>query len=193
MDSLNSDVRKIIAPILKDGGIGVIPTDTLYGIVGTALDKKTVERIYALRKRETKKPMIVMISSLKDLELFDVRLSDFQKKFLNKNWPGKLSVILKCPGKKWEHLHRGKKTMAFRLPEEKTLRKLLKKTGPLIAPSANIAGQMPASTPKEAMGYFVNEIDFYVDAGKLKSKPSTLITLDENASVKILRQGAVKI
>ncbi|MEK7522400.1 MAG: Sua5/YciO/YrdC/YwlC family protein [Patescibacteria group bacterium] len=55
-----------LAEILKNGGIGVIPTDTIYGIVGSALNKKTVERIYKLRRRNLKKPMIVLIGSIND-------------------------------------------------------------------------------------------------------------------------------
>src|SRR3989344_4954201 len=88
-----------IIKILKRGGIGVLPTDTLYGLVGLALNKKTVELIYKVRKRNPKKPLIILISSLKDLELFGIRLSSPTKKILNKLWPGKVSIILDCPSR----------------------------------------------------------------------------------------------
>lgn len=188
-----SKIQKTITPILLSGGVGVIPTDTLYGLVGSALNKKTVERIYALRKRELGKPMIVLISALSDLSKLSVFLNQKQKKVLSVIWPGKVSVVLECEAKKFEHLHRGKQTIAFRLPADPELIKLLKKVGPLVAPSANLAGEEPATTYAEARKYFGEEVDFYVDLGKLKSKPSTLVKMAKDGQIEILRQGAVKI
>lgn len=179
--------------ILKCGGIGVLPTDTLYGIVGKALDKETVERIYRVRRRDLKKPMIILISSLDDLKKFGIILKKNQKETLSKFWPGKVSVVLDCKSEKFKHLHRGKNTLAFRFPADETLLKILKKVGPLVAPSANRAGDKPAENFKEARTYFTDEVDFYVDGGKIKSQPSTLVEMDKNGIVKVLRDGAVKI
>lgn len=179
--------------MLLSGFVGVLPTDTLYGLVGCALKKETVERIYKLRKRELKKPMIVLVSSIDDLEIFNITLDLRQKGVLKKIWPGKVSVVLECRGKKFQHLHRGKESIAFRVPSDAWLRKLLKKTGPLVAPSANLAGEKPAATYAQARKYFDEKIDFYVDFGRLSSKPSTLINLDKKGTVQVLREGAVKI
>jgi len=187
------EILKIITPILKLGGIGVVPTDTLYGLVGSALNSEAVERIYRVRRRDLKKPMIVLISSLNDLKKFGIKLNLAQEKKLKEFWPGKVSVILECKGKKFEHLHRRKNSIAFRFPYDFELLKLLKKVGPLVAPSANRAGDEPATNFKEARAYFTDEVDFYVDGGKLKSKPSTLVELDKKGEIKVLREGAVKI
>lgn len=187
------DAFSLIAPILKNGGIGVIPTDTLYGIVGSAFKKETVERIYLLRKRDLKKPMIILISSLSELKKFDVNLGESQKKFLKKYWPGGLSVVLPCANSKMEYLHRGKKSLAFRMPANNDLLELLSKTGPLVAPSANLAGQKPAETYREALEYFKDNVDFYVDMGKMTGEPSTLIEIKKDGSVDIIREGRVKI
>lgn len=189
----NKKNKKEIISILLAGGIGVFPTDTIYGLVGSALDKKTVERIYALRERDLKKPMIILISSMDDLEKFGVKMNSKQKKILEKFWPGKVSVIFNCPLKKFEYLHRSEKTLAFRFPNDKNLIEVLKKTGPLFAPSANLAGKKPAETYLEAKKYFGNRADFYVDSGKLKSIQSTLIRLDVSGNITVIREGAVKI
>ena len=185
--------EKIIISILLSGGIGVFPTDTLYGVVGNALNKKTIKRIYELRKRDLKKPMIILISSLNDLKIFGIKLNEKQKNVLKNIWPGKVSVVLDCPLEKFRYIHRGMKTLALRFPKDENLIKIFKKTGPLVAPSANIVGDKPAQTYKEAKKYFGDKVDFYVDKGKLKSKPSTLIQLSKNGEIKILRQGAVKM
>ncbi len=182
-----------ITKLLKAGKIGVIPTDTIYGIVGSALNPEIVEQIYKLRKRALDKPMIILISSIKDLDKFDIKLSDKQKKFLEKNWPNSLSVILSVTDEKWEYLHRGTKTLAFRIPKEKSLLELLKQTDPLVAPSANFEGEKPAETIAGAKKYFGNNISFYIDGGIFSSIPSTIVELNEKGEAKVLRQGEYKV
>ncbi len=167
-------------------------TDTIYGLVGSAILPEAVERIYRLRKRNKNKPMIVLISSIGDLKAFGVRLGAKESKFLRKYWPGKLSVILKVPSKKFFYLHRGTKSVAFRLPKLARLKKLLKETGPLVAPSANFEGERPAASIKEAKKYFKNKVDFYLDGGRQASKPSTLIDFRGKQPI-VLREGAVNL
>lgn len=185
------EIEKVIQ-ILKLGKIAVIPTDTIYGIVGSALNPETVERIYALRKRSLDKPMIILISSISDLEKFNINLNDFQKNFLKKHWPNPLSVVLPCEGDRFKYLHRGTNSLAFRMPDNEQLLKLLKESGPLVAPSANFEGEKPAENILEAKNYFANYVDLYIDGGIIHSKASTLIEL-KGDSVKILRQGIFKI
>lgn len=179
---------KKVGLLLKEGAIGVIPTDTIYGICGTALKKKTVEKIYKLRKRNPKKPMIILISSLKDLNLFKINLKRKTKVILQKLWPAKISVILPCKSKKFFYLHRGTNSLAFRLPKDKELLKILKISGPLVAPSANFEGEKPAENIAQARKYFQDKV-FYYNKGKLKSPPSTLIDLQNN-KIEVLRKGS---
>jgi len=183
----NLDSPKLIKA-LKNGKVGVIPTDTLYGLVGTALEKEVVQRIYSLKDRSPDKATIVLISKIKDMERFEI---DFKQKeeFLLKHWPGKISIILPCPLEEFSYIHRGKKTIAFRIPDNEELRELLGKVGPLVAPTVNPEGEEPAKTITEAKNYFGNTVDFYVDQGKKVSEPSTLIQI-QGESVKVLREGA---
>ena len=173
--------------ILKEGGIGVLGTDTLYGLVGLALSPKAVERIYKIKERDTAKPLIILISSWEDLKLFKVKAD---KKLLAKYWPGKVSIILPCENEEFAYLHRGKKSLAFRFPKKETLIALLKETGPLVAPSANPEGAEPAETIEQAKEYFNDSIDFYLDEGKLTSLPSTLIAFHKGKAI-IKRKGAI--
>jgi L-threonylcarbamoyladenylate synthase len=172
----NHSMEKVEHILLRDG-IGVLPTDTIYGVVGSAFSKKAVERIYKLRKRNLKKPMIILIGSFADLDLFDVKVTLKTKKLLQRLWPGKVSAILPCTEKKFSYLHRGTNTLAFRFPKKNDLVRLLRKTGPLVAPSANPEGFSPAKTIQEAKKYFGNEVDFDVNEGTLNSKPSKLVEL----------------
>lgn len=182
-----------IIELLKAGKVGVMPTDTIYGIVGSALNPATVEEIYALRQREPDKPFIILISSLDDLKKFEVKLTKEQKIFLQENWPNPLSVILVVKAEKFKYLHRGKNSLAFRMPKDEKLLELLKQTGPLVAPSANPAGAKPAETVEEAKKYFGSKVSFYIDGGKLRSKPSTVIQLYEDGMRIVLRKGSFPV
>lgn len=201
-------VWKKLALLLQEGVAAVLPTDTIYGICGAALNKKTVEKIYELRKRRPDKPMIILISDLADLEKFEVRLSAKEKNILEKIWldesearhrrldesearhrrPAKISVILKCESEKVAYLHRGKGTLAFRMPKSAFLKKALAISGPLVAPSANREGEAPAETIAEARKYFGNKI-VYCDGGKITGKPSALIEI-KNGEIIVLRGDA---
>lgn len=178
-----------IAKLLREGCIGVMPTDTIYGLVGSALSAKAVERIYRVRKRNVKKPMIILIASFKDLRRFGIELDLKTKVILKKVWPGKVSVILPCRRRKFFYLHRGTKFLAFRIPAVKSLREFLTKSGPLVAPSANPEGAAPAMTVNRAKKYFGQTIDFYLGDGVMSSVPSTLIKI-ERGRISIERPGA---
>lgn len=190
-----------IIKFLKTGKVGVMPTDTIYGIVGSALNPETVEEIYDLRKREKDKPFIILISSINELKKFDVSLTKEQKDFLEKNWPNPLSVVLVVNADRFKYLHRGKNSLAFRMPNNEKLLELLKETGPLVAPSANFAGVKPAEEVEEAKRYFGDQLSFYceatsssyVDGGKLQSKPSTIVQLLEDGTKIVLREGSFKV
>lgn len=176
---------------LNSGYIGILPTDTIYGIHVKALSKTAVEKVYGLKKRGTKKPMIILISSLKDLKNFQIKLDNKIKNFLNNIWPSQVSVVLSA-NDNFSYLHRGTKKLAFRFPSNKLLLKILKKTGPLISTSANLSNQPPAINLNQAKKYFNKQINFCVDAGKILSKPSTVIEINKG-KVQVLRQGSVKI
>lgn len=178
--------------ILRRGGIGVVPTDTLYGISASVFSQEGIARIYRLRKRNTKKPLIGLISSLSDLKKLGVRLRPGDKVFLNKFWPGKVSVVLPCRRRKFFYLHRGTGMLAFRLPKHPKLLAFLRKTGPLVSTSVNPEGLPPARTIAQAKKYFGDRLDFYIDAGRLNSPPSTVVSL-VGGKPEVLRRGAVVI
>lgn len=184
-----------IVDILKRGGIGVLPTDTLYGLVGSALSQETIERMYAVRRRNPDKPFIILLHDGKDIEQFEISASKGSGKVAQSYWPGKVSIVLPISDnpsrKKFFYLHRGTNALAFRVPDKKDLRELLKETGPLAVPSANPEGKLPALTIEEAKKYFGDTVDFYVDGGVMESAPSTLIEIRPN-KILILREGAVR-
>ncbi len=176
-----------IRRVLRGGGVAVMPTDTIYGIVGNALNEATVLRIYDIKKRAPEKPFIILIGAISELEKFSIYLSLEQKEILLKYWPGPVSIILDCALEDFSYLHRGVKSLAFRLPASSSLQALLMEVGPLTAPSANPEGGAPAEDTEQAKNYFGDEVDYYMDIGKLTGKPSKLIKLNKDNSLNILR------
>jgi L-threonylcarbamoyladenylate synthase len=173
--------------VLKRGKVAVMPTDTIYGIVAKATDQAAVERVYDVRARTPSKPCVILIGDLAQLEEFSIQLSPEQKSKLKKYWPGPVSIILDCLDDKFSYLHRGTKGLAFRIPALPKLRNLLIRTGPLVAPSANIEGQPPAKNIAEAKNYFRAGVDLYVDGGEITGEPSRVIQLNRDGSMSIIR------
>lgn len=178
------DDLELVALLQKGGGIGVLRTDTLYGVVARADSEQAVERVYRLKSRNDAKSPIVLIGSVD--QLFD-EPNDATRREMSAVWPGKVSIIV--PSVKAPHwLTRGNESVAYRLPGSEALRQLLAQTGPLIAPSANPEGKSPAMTIDEAVIYFGNEVDFYVDGGRVDDEtPSQLIRLADNGEMERLR------
>lgn len=176
-----------LVKVLNDGGVVVMPTDTLYGIVGSAFNKNTVERIYEIRKRAPTKPCIVLVADFDEVEKFGVTISSAQKNKIGE-YSGPVSVVLDCLDDNFEYLHRGTLTLAFRVPATQELRNLLLITGPLIAPSANTEGYPPSNNIQQAREYFGNQVDLYIDVGEITGKASKVIRLHTDGSVDILRQ-----
>lgn len=178
-----------IVQLLQEGKVGVLPTDTIYGLSCRAEDPEAAARLHKLKKRDSNKPFIILISKLKMLDLLSIK--NINRELPGKYWPDALSILFPAADSH-DWLHLGTKTLAIRYPEYPELSGLIDKTGPIISTSANLQGEKPVSNIKEAQQLFGDELDFYVDVGPLNNPPSTLVQLREG-KFEIVRQGAVKI
>lgn len=177
-----------IVPLLHAGQVGVIPTDTVYGLVARAADEQAVARLYALKSRE-KKPGTIIAASVE--QLVELGIKHRYMKPVEHYWPNPLSIII--PSENLQYLHVGKFSLALRVPNYEPLRELLEQTGPLVTSSANQPGAPTSTTVEQAQDYFGDQIDFYVDGGNLAGhEPSTIIRVVDDA-VEVLREGAVVI
>jgi L-threonylcarbamoyladenylate synthase len=176
--------------LLTDSAIGVIPTDTVYGVVARAADQAAVARLYKLKARD-RKPGTVIAADIKQLE--GLGLKHRYLKAVEQFWPGAVSVVIPVSDLALAYLHQGKLSLAVRIPADPELHKFLQKTGPLLTSSANQPGQPPATNIDQAKQYFDDQVDFYQDGGDLSGRqPSTIIRIVDDA-IEVLRPGAVKI
>jgi tRNA threonylcarbamoyl adenosine modification protein (Sua5/YciO/YrdC/YwlC family) len=174
----------------QPGAVGVIPTDTVYGVAARAADESAAARLYQLKKRDGK-PGTLIAASIEQLE--ELGLKHRYLKAVEQFWPGAVSVVIPAANPELAYLHRGKMTLAVRVPNDKKLRALLRQTGPLLTSSANHPGEPVAATITQAKDYFGGLVDFYIDGGDLSQRePSTIIRIIDDA-IEVLRPGAVKI
>lgn len=175
--------------VIQDGGVGVLRTDTLYGLVCSAAQPEAVRRLYALKQRD-QKPGTVIAASIEQLVALGVPRR--YVKAVEHFWPNPISVVIPL-GWQLPELHAGKGSVAFRIPSDLAIKAVVEKTGPLLTSSANHPGEAPAETIEQAQAYFGDNVDFYVDGGTVEhSVPSTVIRVVDDA-VEVLRQGAVQI
>lgn len=170
---------KKLAEIIKQGGVGVMPTDTIYGFVCSANNKKSVEKIHRLKQRDLAKKFVILISSKDQIKQLGVELSADQKEVLSKYWPGPNTLVLDAP-KGLSHLCKEDRTLALRWPNDKKLQMLITSTGPLIATSVNLAGKDFINDIKKIKQDFP-DLDFYIE-GSVSNKPSTITRLEKDGS-----------
>lgn len=175
-----------LVAMLRRGAVGVLPTDTLYGVVASVAFPDAIERVYQVRNRASLKGCITLLADAQQAD-GHVVWNSFDRKLARQYWPGPVSIVLPAHPDVPDYLHPVRGTLAFRVPDREDVRALLWHVGPLLAPSANPAGQRPAATIQGAKEYFGNRVDFYVDAGDLSgNKPSTLIR-QKDGQVEVLR------
>ncbi len=182
------DNTKLIE-LIRGGAVGVLPTDTIYGLVAAAGNQEAAGRVYSLKSRD-KKPGTIIAASIN--QLVDLGIPRRYLKPVEQYWPGSVSIIVPAEAN-LSYLHLGKFSLACRIPKDEKLQRLLEETGPVLTTSANHPGEPQASTINQAEKYFKDQVDFYVDGGDLsKREASTIIRIVDDA-VEIVRQGSVKI
>ena len=175
----SSDSVERTAKVLKSGGVVIIPTDTVYGFSGIA---GTDDRIRAIKGRSETKPMIQLIASPEELSKYT---NDNVPQTLLSKWPGALTIIVndnRCG------------TTAFRCPGDEWLRKVIAECGsPIYSTSVNRSGNPVLETEAEIIKEFTTEVDLIIkDGDKKGAKPSTIVSITDG-TIKVLRQGEVKI
>jgi len=190
-----------VATVLRRGGIVVVPTNTVYGIIGRATDADVVRRIFEIKERPTDKPLPVFVSDIA-MARECAEVSDRVVPFLERVWmnttndfAGKVTVVLKKKeGMLPDVLTAGGETVGMRVPQDRFLRDLLVRCGePLVQTSANISGEESARSADEVVRMFEGrslQPDYVIDGGAVSGVASTVVDLT-GVSPRILRDGAV--
>ena len=193
MKNIHSNIEKA-KKYLINNDVVAIPTETVYGLAGNAYSNKAAKKIFRLKKRPLKNPLIIHYYSIKSLKndcLTNKSFYILYKKFC----PGPLTFILnkKKESKISKYVNANRKTVAVRFPKNKITQNLLSKLNfPLAAPSANISSKLSPVTKADVMDEFGNKIKLILNGGKTKiGVESTIIDLTNKIS--ILRPGGITV
>ncbi|MBU1338398.1 MAG: threonylcarbamoyl-AMP synthase [Acidobacteria bacterium] len=183
-----------IAAVLRTGGVIVYPTDTFYGLGAGCYFERAIGKIYALKGREWKKPLSVVIADREMLETVTAFIPPGFSLLADEFWPGPLTVILDASPDLPKKLLGGGGRVAVRLPDFPWLRELIRTFGfPLTATSANLSGEEDISRPEDVRRIFDGRVDLIVDGGPTPGgRPSTVLDLTVNPPV-VRREGAVPV
>ncbi len=177
--------------LIAAGKLLVVPTDTVYGIAADPFSASAVDRLLTAKGRGRDFPSPVLVSSISQAAELVPEIPPLARAFMEKFWPGALTVVL--PARKDLPLDLGVTggTVAVRQPDQRDLLQLLQENGPLAVTSANLHGLPPAQTVPQAQEYFGNKVAEYLDAGRSQiGEPSTIVKVEE-AEYSVLRSGVI--
>lgn len=176
-----------ICNILNDGGIVITPTDTVYGIMGDALNEDVIRRVYEVKKRPFSKPLLLLVSSLDMLLEYVLDITDKEKELLQK-FRG-VTIILRKNNKISDLITAGGDTVGIRIPDNEDLIKIIEKLKrPVISSSANISDEDVITNVFMLDDTLKNNVDYIYDGGEINSSSSTIVKFLDDKLI-ILRNG----
>lgn len=177
---------------LKNGSIMAYPTETFYGL-GTKFDiEDSLKRLYDIKQRPKEKPMPLIIGNKDLLSVVAESINRIALSFIERFWPGPLTLILPAKENLSEYITAGTGKVAVRIPGESFALSLAKTANfPIIATSANLSGMPPAQNAEAVIRFFGDKIDLIFDGGSTTGGlPSTIVEVTGD-EITILREGAI--
>ncbi|QPK94497.1 threonylcarbamoyl-AMP synthase [Actinomyces sp. zg-332] len=184
-----SSIEQAVEAIKNDKLI-VLPTDTVYGIGASPKKPENIESILQAKGRGKHKPPPVLVSGIDQAK----QIAELDEKFiplLQEFWPGPLTVVLSMKKSTDWDLSETNSTVALRMPDSEIALKILELAGPLAVTSANLTSCPPALNVQEAVQYFGDTVQAYVDGGASPLGVSSTIVDLTTTPIKILRLGVI--
>lgn len=176
---------------LLGGGVGLLPTDTVYGLAVCPAFAASIERVYELKGRPRRANLPVLVDSETALEGLGVDVNDVAKRLLRSPLiPGALTLALGFGVGQRPAWLEGRVEVAIRIPNDESLRTILRETGPLLVTSANAHEAATPATLEDVLLQLLGEPDIAVDGGRLSTVASTLINC-RGTPPAVEREGAI--
>ncbi|MDN6207865.1 MAG: threonylcarbamoyl-AMP synthase, partial [Lactococcus sp.] len=179
--------------LLQAGQLVALPTETVYGLFGLALDDTVVEKVYQVKNRQHDHALNLNISSFEQMKYFSQNQPKYLEKLYNKFMPGSLTVILEANKRVPSLVNYGMPTVGFRMPDNQTTLEILRQTGPMVGPSANLTGNPSPKTAQDVLSDLSGQIAAVLKADEsISGIDSTIVDLTGELPT-ILRQGALTL
>lgn len=188
-DNPQARLIKHAVEVMKDGGIIVYPTDTIYGLGADLFNKDAMQRILRIKKASKQKLLSFVCPDLKDISNWAV-VPNYAYRIIRRVIPGQYTFILRATKQVPKILVQKRKTVGIRIPDFKVIQNLLQELGrPILSTSVPQGEDGYYTDPQEIARRFNNEIDLILDAGVMFNKPSTIVDFSADEP-NILREGS---
>ncbi|MEE9913297.1 MAG: threonylcarbamoyl-AMP synthase [Deltaproteobacteria bacterium] len=174
--------------VLKDGGVIIYPTDTVYGLGCDLSNKKGIERIYEIKRRNKKRPLSFVCSDLKHISQYAL-VTDYAYKTMKRCLPGPYTFILEASRLVPKIILPKRPTTGIRVPDNEICLALIRELGqPIISTSVQTQDGEDLGNPAIINEYFGRIVDLIIDGGTIIPEPSSVISLVDDTS-EVLRIG----
>jgi len=182
------------AEVVLRGGVIAFPTDTLYALACSLFDVPAVEMIARLKRRDPRHAVISLIADKLAVYALCEDVSAVAERLMSRYWPGPLSLIFRAAPIVPVRVRGEGGTLALRLPKDALCHALVERIGgPIVASSANLTGQPPASSAADVVRVFGNQLDLVLDGGpRTAGLASTLVDVSR-PKPRLLRRGALDV
>ena len=190
INSQNPQTRLIrrAVEILKSGGIIIYPTDTVYGMGCDLFNKRGIERIYEIQRRNRKQPLSFICADLKDISRY-ARVSDEAYKIMKRLLPGPYTFILEASRIVPKIILPKRQTTGIRIPDNRICNALVAEMGsPVISTSVKNEGGELLSDPRVIEELFGKRVDMIIDGGIIAAEPSSVVSLLPEG-IEVIRTG----
>jgi len=178
--------------VIREHGIVVFPTDTIYGIAADAFSTIGISKIYQVKQRPKDKALPVLIGDLKQLDSLILPISEKANRIATAFWPGPLTLIM-LKGPKIPLDLTPYPTIGIRMPNLAFTLQLLRETGPLATTSANLSGGLNPTTVQDVIEQIDGQIDLILDGGPTPGSTASTVLDVTGPEIKILRQGPIRL
>ncbi|MDD5487781.1 MAG: L-threonylcarbamoyladenylate synthase [Candidatus Omnitrophica bacterium] len=196
IDPQNIDMALLrqAAEVINNRGLVAFPTETVYGLGADALDSKAVSGIFQAKKRPLDDPLIVHISTMKELEDLASDVPDIVYKLADRFWPGPLTMVLKKSDRVPDIVTTGLDTVAIRMPSHPIASRFIDMCAcPLAAPSANLFSKPSPTTAMHVLQDLEGNVDMILDGGATYIGVESTVIDVSSGPVKVLRPGGVSV
>jgi len=196
IDPKNPEVSiiKEAAMVIKKGGVVAYPTSSFYALGVDAFNSKAIDKVYKLKQRDPKKPILILIGDLKDLFSLVKEVPNSANLLIDRFWPGGLTIVFEAANSIPINLTGNSGKVAIRLDNHRVVSLLANISGtPITGTSANISGRKECLMACEILSQFEKGLDLILDAGPLSGgRPSTIIDITLSPP-RVLREGMIDI
>lgn len=188
----SAEAINLAASVLRDGGIVVFPTETVYGIGAAATSCIGPQEIIDIKMRPASKPLPWLVETEDALDTYGVDVPEYAHRLAAKFWPGPLSLVVKASERVGKDFRDSRGTVALRCPDHEVVQELIRASGgPIIATSANTSGKHAPGAFGELEERIIHAADLTLDGGETEHRLASTVVDCTGAEPVILRDGAI--